>query len=218
MAYQQELAQAIVSRRIELAIGTARELARKAGLSERIIGDIENSRRSSYSSSTLAKLDKTLDWTPGSAQKLLNYGTPPQDARHHYPTASQATSHKTGRTDPHNPTDERTIILESELFLGLTDAERQEVQSAAESTAFQRAREIRESKARLGTARFPLYLPTSNDDNDDAEKIPAGYEDEAFEKVRLAQQNNYGLAANPPQPNPHAGTGEENQDPQGKPE
>lgn len=58
-----------------------RELADESHLSTRTVGDIEHARRTSYSASTLERLESALRWEPGSTEAVLNGGEPtPQDA------------------------------------------------------------------------------------------------------------------------------------------
>lgn len=76
MSPKEKLARLIQDRRLELQIRTARELASRANLSERLINEIENARRESYSPATLLSLDSVLSWEPGSCKAVLNGGDP----------------------------------------------------------------------------------------------------------------------------------------------
>ncbi|AZQ77637.1 XRE family transcriptional regulator [Flaviflexus ciconiae] len=81
----QALAQAVTQRRATLGIDTQRELAEKADLSPRMVGEIENARRDSYRDSTLFKIDRALNWKLGSSQGVLN-GLPPYPLEDHVDT------------------------------------------------------------------------------------------------------------------------------------
>ncbi|MEU8613530.1 hypothetical protein AB0C29_36650 [Actinoplanes sp. NPDC048791] len=66
-----DLGQRVVARRVELDLSRA-ELAEAAGLALRTLGDIESARRFRYDRTTLAKLEKGLQWTPGSITQILH--------------------------------------------------------------------------------------------------------------------------------------------------
>ncbi|OZE92476.1 hypothetical protein CH298_02785 [Rhodococcoides fascians] len=70
------LGKAVVNRRIELGMRTRESFADTAGLSSRILSDIEKARKQSYSSGTLAQLEQALQWEQGSIESVLEGGTP----------------------------------------------------------------------------------------------------------------------------------------------
>jgi transcriptional regulator with XRE-family HTH domain len=70
------LGDAIVARRVRMGIKTREQFAERSGLSLRTLHDLERGNRSSYDPSTLARLERALDWTEGSAQRVLAGGSP----------------------------------------------------------------------------------------------------------------------------------------------
>lgn len=72
----QRLSDAVISRRIELGYGTRQAFARATGITSRTIGDIEKYRKASYGQSTLAQIEQTLRWAPGSIRAVLAGGDP----------------------------------------------------------------------------------------------------------------------------------------------
>lgn len=70
----QRLAQYVVSRRTELGHERQRDLADLAGVALRTVGTIERGER--VRPVTLAKLERALDWLPGSASAVLHGGEP----------------------------------------------------------------------------------------------------------------------------------------------
>ncbi|MDO4888130.1 MAG: helix-turn-helix transcriptional regulator [Actinomycetaceae bacterium] len=68
------LGEAVKQERLRLQFATSKELANAIGVSARLVGDIENGRRSSYSSRTLGAIDRELRWPPGTARELLEGG------------------------------------------------------------------------------------------------------------------------------------------------
>lgn len=74
MSYPEALAEAVVSARAKAHIHTAKELAEQMGISQRLVNEIENARRDSYSKTTLARLDVALEWPSGFAEHLLRTG------------------------------------------------------------------------------------------------------------------------------------------------
>lgn len=48
--------------------------AHAAGLSPRLVGDIENGRRSNYSDATLAAIEAVLGWAPGTCLRVVQGG------------------------------------------------------------------------------------------------------------------------------------------------
>lgn len=61
----------VVQARVSAGLRTSKSLAERMGVSQRLVGDIENGRRASYSSSTIASLEMALDWSPGSVDAVL---------------------------------------------------------------------------------------------------------------------------------------------------
>lgn len=61
----------VVARRTALGMTTSKALADKAQLTTRVIGDIENARRTNYSQGTLAQIENALSWKPGSIELIL---------------------------------------------------------------------------------------------------------------------------------------------------
>lgn len=45
--------------------------ARAAGVSSRVVDDLENGRRNNYSDATLGAIEATLGWEPGTAQRVV---------------------------------------------------------------------------------------------------------------------------------------------------
>ncbi len=68
----QELADAVIARRVELGHHTRDSFVAASGLSPRTLGDIETARRTSYSKSTLARLERGLKWTDGQVARHVN--------------------------------------------------------------------------------------------------------------------------------------------------
>lgn len=66
----------IVQRRIELGMKTTKSLAERTGLTPRMLGDIENARRTNYSAGTIAQIELALKWRPGSITDILAGGEP----------------------------------------------------------------------------------------------------------------------------------------------
>lgn len=65
------VAAAVVARRAELGMKTAKELAERAQLTPRVIGDVENARRTNYGAGTKAQIEHALGWIPGSIDLVL---------------------------------------------------------------------------------------------------------------------------------------------------
>lgn len=70
------LGDTVVTRRVRLGMRSQKEFAARSGLSLRLISDLERGNRSSYDPSTFARLEKALDWVPGSVQVVLGGGDP----------------------------------------------------------------------------------------------------------------------------------------------
>lgn len=65
------LGREVIRTRARRDIPTAKALADLMGVSPRIVGEIENGRRASYSATTLAKLEHALGWAEGSIDSVL---------------------------------------------------------------------------------------------------------------------------------------------------
>ena len=66
----------IVRRRIDLGMKTTKALAEASGLTSRMLGDIENARRTNYAAGTRAQIENALRWAPGSIGAILTGGDP----------------------------------------------------------------------------------------------------------------------------------------------
>lgn len=53
---------------------TQQEFADEAGVSKRLIGDLETGRRSNYTDAKLAAIESVLGWEPGSIRSLAHGG------------------------------------------------------------------------------------------------------------------------------------------------
>lgn len=76
MEAKEKLGTAVATRRVQLGMRTAKQLAEASGLSARLISDVESGRRNSYAEASLTALDQALQWPEGNAQHLLDTGTP----------------------------------------------------------------------------------------------------------------------------------------------
>lgn len=65
-----------MSRRVQLGMRTRGALADKAGVSERLLGDIEKGRRGNYDQVTLVAVERALEWETGSIRAVLGGGEP----------------------------------------------------------------------------------------------------------------------------------------------
>ena len=135
---RQKLASCVVERRLEIGLPTTKSLAERSDISARLLGDVENGRRDSYSKATLWALDKALEWVPGSAQAVLDGGEPTPLA-------------------PSAPTPGPALVDEvageslAELLIGesadeLAEDEISEIESVARAAALKRKREILASR------------------------------------------------------------------------
>ena len=68
------LADHVITRRVQLGMMDRRDLRDATGITERTIGQLE--RGHSVSASTLAKIELTLEWPPGTARRILDGGEP----------------------------------------------------------------------------------------------------------------------------------------------
>lgn len=138
------LAHLLRERRVDCGYATARALAEKTKLSERVINDLENAKRSNYSERTLFALDDALRLKRGSAQRVLSG----EGDAVFLPLVSgeiQLTSEKSAPD-----------WIPSGVLEGLSEAEQAEVRAAAVDAAFVRAREIRSSRPTL-TGEAPTH-------------------------------------------------------------
>lgn len=65
------LGAAVVSRRVELGMRTRADLAAKAELTTKTLGEIERGDRTSYEASTLAAVEQALRWPPGATAAIV---------------------------------------------------------------------------------------------------------------------------------------------------
>lgn len=66
----------VIAARVALGMKTRRQLARTMGISDRVIDDLENCRRTNYDQATLARLEQALGWATGSVDVVLSGGEP----------------------------------------------------------------------------------------------------------------------------------------------
>ena len=154
MSYQenaQQFAIEVKSRRLELHIPTARALAERVGVSPRLVGDIENGRRNSYSDSTLLKLDKALLWLPGTSSATLAGVEPPQQAPIEIAEDEQIADATTYSTDVRTAVSGNSLSIDIDIPLEKSDAkvltvdDIVEVGEAARDAAFLRLKKLREA-------------------------------------------------------------------------
>lgn len=62
---------AVTSERVRRGYHTLAEFARHSGLSRTTLDSLENTRKTSYSPSTLAALEHALGWRSGSVERVL---------------------------------------------------------------------------------------------------------------------------------------------------
>lgn len=74
MSDWERLGNLVIARRIELGYRRREDFGRDAGLSERVLGDIESGRRESYHARTLLALQAALRWKQGSVDAILAGG------------------------------------------------------------------------------------------------------------------------------------------------
>ena len=70
------LGEVVVRDRVKAGMKTTKALAERMGRSPRLVGDIENGRRTSYSSSTKVALEQALGWWTGAVEAVLRGGEP----------------------------------------------------------------------------------------------------------------------------------------------
>lgn len=71
----ERLGQIVGARRAELRL-TREELAHEARVSSRVLGDIENARRTNFDATTLMRLESALGWRRGSVEAVLRGDDP----------------------------------------------------------------------------------------------------------------------------------------------
>lgn len=74
----QRLADLLTARRVELndAWRNRQQFCRDTGAEYRIVHDLENAKRTNYSGSTLAVIERAYRWQPGSIRAVLEGGDP----------------------------------------------------------------------------------------------------------------------------------------------
>ncbi len=94
------LAQAIIDRRAALGYRTREALAAAAGLSSRLLADLEKNRRQNYDRITIARVEGAMEWEPGTVNTILRGGDypgmakpEPVDISHELMTASGIHAH-----------------------------------------------------------------------------------------------------------------------------
>lgn len=70
------LGEAIVRRRVTLGYQRQKDFAARLGVSEKLLGELERARRTSYSRATLNALEDALLWRPGTVATVLAGGEP----------------------------------------------------------------------------------------------------------------------------------------------
>lgn len=70
------LGEMVTKERLAQGFMTAKELAEGMGVTSRVIGDLENGRRSNYGNATLRKLEIALGWENQSVAAVLSGGQP----------------------------------------------------------------------------------------------------------------------------------------------
>ena len=76
MAAWESLAEHILNRRIQLGYYKRPAFAEASGISLRTLSDLENARRENYDRNTVAAIEHTLRWAPGSINAILEGGEP----------------------------------------------------------------------------------------------------------------------------------------------
>lgn len=76
------LAAKVIRARTDRGMTSREQLAATSGVAVRIVSDIERGRRTNFTDSTKAKLERALGWEPGSVDAVLAGGSPtrPDDA------------------------------------------------------------------------------------------------------------------------------------------
>lgn len=77
---RKRLAEAVVTRRVDLGMLTTVALAEAAGLTARMLGDVENGRRQNFSRGAKAQIERALRWAPGSIDAVLGGSDPTPDS------------------------------------------------------------------------------------------------------------------------------------------
>lgn len=73
---QARLGAHVIARRVELGYKTRAAFADATNFGLRTLGDIETGRRPSYDRSTIAALEKALQWTTGTVTRILDGANP----------------------------------------------------------------------------------------------------------------------------------------------
>lgn len=149
MDNKESLAKAIVTRRLELGFETAKDLAEDAGVSSRLLSDIENGKRDTYSKRSCYLLEQALGWELGSIKNILADGGEPIEVK---PLTVGEVNRlvKTRRLGNPEPIFSKgTILLELEedILDKLDSADLKEVEVAADLAARERARQILQSRS-----------------------------------------------------------------------
>lgn len=71
MDAKEKLGKKVKSARFNLGYKTRTEFASKVGVSSRILSELENGRRNSYSDETLWNVDRALEWPQGTSKAIL---------------------------------------------------------------------------------------------------------------------------------------------------
>lgn len=84
MAWE-DVAQAVINRRVELGMRTRQRLADETDLSVKTLGELERAERKSYDPATLAVVEQALKWPSGRIKAIADHGI---DAVTHAPDGS----------------------------------------------------------------------------------------------------------------------------------
>ncbi|MCF2705840.1 helix-turn-helix domain-containing protein [Arcanobacterium haemolyticum] len=241
MSAPQTLGTLVRNRRLNLGISTSRELAEMVRVSARLIGDIENGRRSSYSANTLVRLDNALQWEPGSSSDILNGRKNAPEEAHSmfidavcdntvgnaeiYAAASvgsdflrKAASGDAVDAQSQIPSQLRAILVS--YFLGFDPREFDLLTGRENEFLLSTTADVFGAIAFSKQAQHPEYYERladkpqwPNEPEDSLSITPESY-DAAHELARqiAADPDGYALAARQHEPDPYEGLGEENQD------
>lgn len=145
----QNLGGQVRARRSLLGYDTAKALADAIGVTPRLLGEIENGRRTSYRPSTLLKLDHALGWASGSSQAVLDGGEPTlEPLGSGQPAASRSSTRLSASPSSQDIESGSVVTLPASAVAGLNEAELDEVESVARAAGLQRAREILAARRR----------------------------------------------------------------------
>lgn len=126
------LAALVVRRRVELGMKTTKSLADRAGLTARMLGDVENARRTNYSAGAKAQIENALRWADGSIDAVLTGGDPTIDYRDYQTLSAARHPSRGGMSRPiseHIKRDPRMADLMRRLVSGEVD---EDVRAVAE--------------------------------------------------------------------------------------